>query len=189
MGKAKQVTWENDTLNGEQGCRYRSIFLSTFREHHIGLHTIMDANRQGEHPHGMWIYDTSYPNIDEMIWAYAARACRRIERNSHHIITHTLQHNGRLYYRLRLSTTANVGIADAEGSRNLQPRIKGFWYTHTQFADIVFEPRSTTDNGHHVYSIVTFFPVSPPSPWDHGTTAQFFEAKDYSDYQKNRHRW
>lgn len=186
MGKAKQVTWEADILHGKQGFRYRSIFLSSQREQHISLHTIMNKDRQGEHPHGMWIHDPHYPSIDEMIWAYTARACRRIERGSHHIITRQNQSYGRTYFRLRLSTTGHIGIADAEGSRNLQPRIKGFWYEYTQFADIVFEPQAETDNGHKVYSVVTFFPVSPPSPLGSGSTAQFFEAKDYEEFHKKR---
>jgi hypothetical protein len=187
MGNAKQVAWEADTLHGEAGYRYRNIFLSSSREQHISLHTMMDQNRQGEHPHGMWTHDTAYPTIHEMIWAYAARACRRIERNSHHIVAFQNQGNGRLYYRLRLSTTHHLGMADAEGSRDLQSQIKGFWYTYTQYADIIFDTWPTTASGNDVFSVVTFYPVSPPAPLDKGITAQFFEAKDYEAFQKKRH--
>lgn len=184
MSKAKQVAWIADRLNGEDGYRYNEIFLTAYREQHLRLHTIMDADRQGVDPHGMWMWDTYYPNIDEMIWAYAARCARRIKRNSHNILIMQQQSYGRVYYRIRLSSADHIGIADIQDSRDLQGRIRGLWYGHTQYADIVFNPPATTDSGVLVYPVVTFFPVYPPA--GQGSVAEFYGSKDYAEFNKKR---
>jgi hypothetical protein len=185
VGRAKIVEWTADTLNKEAGYRYRDIFLSTSREEHLRTHTFMSADRQGEHAHGVWQLDSQgYPNLDEMIWAYAARAARRIVRKSQHIVDSQTQGNGRLYYRLRLSTTHFIGIADGEKWRDMQATDRGLWYTYTQYADIVFAPAAQTDSGALVYPIVTFFPVSPPD--SKGMIAQFYESKEYQPYVQKR---
>ncbi|GHD56183.1 hypothetical protein [Jeongeupia chitinilytica] len=185
MSRAKVVEWEMDTLNGEQGWRYQNAFMTSYRAHHILLHTIMDPNRQGVQPHGMWIRDYHYSSLDEMIWAYAAKCVRRINSVSSRVTQTINQTNGRYYYRVRLSTDAHVGIADIESDRALNWNIRGLWYAYTQYADIVFDPLAHTDSGHAVYPIVTFYPVQAGDI--HASGLSFIESADYQTF--NQRRW
>lgn len=176
MGRAKVVVWERDKANGQRGYRYDNIFMSDQRLEHCKEHASIPTHRRGVHSHGVWHLDSHYTDLDQMILAYAAKAARRINQNSNRVRAATHGHHGRTLFRIQLSKTAHIGTAD---DRDILPG-RGIWYYWTHYADIVFDPKTVTENGYEVYPIVTFFPTYPkPTEGTPGILYEFVDSAAY----------